>query len=151
MKTAPSFALCLLLLFGLEAQASKSMLPRQTDCTTFNPTDAICNDAIFADPIVGICAAECQSLYDLYCDCLGEDMTTQAFMVCGGFRGNTDCPAETPPPPPAETTPPPPAGGGTGNDDTDTDSDNGAAGTTTTYVSLVAISATLASVFAKVF
>ena len=129
MKTAPSFALCLLLLFGLEAQASKSMLPRQTDCTTFNPADQsiftqACSDAIFADPIVGICAAECQSLYDSYCECLGKEVTTQAFVGCGGFRGNTDC---TPP------------------------EDNGAAGTTTTYVSLVAISATLASVFAKVF
>ena len=146
MKTAPSFALCLLLVFGLEAQASKSMLPRQTDCTTFDPTDQsiftqACNDAILADPIVGFCAAECQSFYDLNCECSGKELTTQVFLVCGGFRGNTDCPPGTPPDDDEDDT----------DTDTDTDSDNGAAGTTTTHVSLVAISATLASVFAKVF
>ena len=130
MKTAPSFVLCLLLVFDLEAQASKSMLPRQTDCATFNPADQslfdqACNDAILGDPTVGFCAAECQSFYDLYCECSGKDVTTQAFdLACGGFRGDTDCSA---------------------------DSDNGAAGTTTTYVSLLAISATLASLFSKVF
>ena len=131
MKTALSFALCLLVVLGLEAQATKTALSRvsrQSECNAdlFNSTFSDCIDAVVVTMNfnTSVCSAICQPLYDLYCECLGENATTQVFALCGGFRGNTT------------------------NCTTDPYSTSGSvAGIAVTYISLLVILVTLASIF----
>ena len=107
--------------------------PDTCDATNFvyNPLDPsgsfdqACIDGITADPATSFCVAGCQSLYNAYLVCFGATATDTFFSACGGFEGDTD----------------PDIGG----------DDDDAAATTTSYITLIAFSATLASVFAKMF